>query len=237
MKVRLSRATIPHDCRDWSYGDVGTLKFMFHPDRLYKNFKIATYPDMNVDALKEVSTWMFAEFNEKKQALDRMWDVVDEDGAVPEDQHNAYGNTFAIDETMPLFNNFERRCIQEYKERNVSIEWLRWNEQFIKCRKEIASKSIEIVATHASEANNALSDKAKKKKARFVLSDNESDDMMKEKMGASDSLANPSGISLAQSYPNSEGWTKQNSDSHSKQFAKQYGVEEDETEGLWHDSD
>merc|ERR1712238_257519 len=118
------------------------------------------------------------------------------------------GNTFAIDGTMPLFNNFERQCIEEYKDRNVTIEWLRWNDKFITCRKEIASKSIEIMATHAAEANNALSDKAKNKKARFVFSDNDSEELIIEKMGASDSLANPSGNSLAQSFPNSAGWTR-----------------------------
>ena len=44
------------------------------------------------------------------------------------------------------------------------MEWLDWNEKFIICRKEIASKSIEIMANAVSEGNSLLSDRAKKKK-------------------------------------------------------------------------
>ena len=137
-KVRLSQAKIPPDCRDWLYSHVSKLQIMFHPDRLYRNFvKTDQYHDLDVVAMKEVSSWISAELNDKKEALKRLWDVVEEDGLVPDDQNKVLGNTFAIDGPIPLFNRFELECIEDYRDKNVSMEWLEWNEKFIICRKEI----------------------------------------------------------------------------------------------------
>ena len=125
MKVRLSKAQIPPDCRDWSYSHVSKLQIMFHPDKIYQIFlRSEQYLNLDVVAMKEVSSWISAEFNGKKEALKRMWDVVDEDGLVPDDQNKVLGNTFAIDDTMPLFNRLSSNVLKIIKIRMLT--WSGW---------------------------------------------------------------------------------------------------------------
>ena len=125
MKVRLSQAEIPCDCREWLYCHVPKLQRMFHPDKLFPSFlRSEQYPNIDEVTMKDVSTWLSAEFNGKKDALKRGWDVVVEDGLVPDDSNDVDGNTFAIDNTMPLLNRFELESIEDYKNMNVNLLWL-----------------------------------------------------------------------------------------------------------------
>ena len=72
MKVGLSQAKIPCDCRQWLYCHVPKLRIMFHPDKLYQTFlRSEEYPNLHEVAMKKVYTWLSAEFNAKKDALKR----------------------------------------------------------------------------------------------------------------------------------------------------------------------
>ena len=158
-----------------------------------------------------------------------------EDGLVPEDYNDVDGDTFVIDNTMPLFNRFELEAIEDYKKKNVNLLWLEWNEKFILCRKQVASRIIEIMATSVKGNNDLLSDTAKRKKTNIPYNETESEVEIINILNADGSLKISGDVTngdrsntFSQNFPGSDyDWNAGNASTSSKKIVKQY------TEGCW----
>ena len=147
-----------------------------------------------------------------------------EDGLVPEDYNDVDGDTFVIDNTMPLFNRFELETIEYYKNKDVNSLWLEWNEKFILCRKQVASRIIEIMATSVKENNDLLSDTAKRKKSNIAYNETESEVEIINILNADGSLKIPGDVTngdrsntFSQNFPGSDyDWNAGNASTSSK---------------------
>ena len=99
---------------------------------------------------------------------------------------------------------------------------------------EIASRSIEIMATAITENIDLLSDRAKRKKSNILYNETESEIEMMHTLNADGSLKFPCDITnvdcsntFSQFFPGSAGWNEEIASACSKHFAKKY------TGGCW----